>query len=98
METANKGRNETLISRLSKVQKGILAYLATTPQPSGTYIGNLARTGDIIDALGGERTASKYAIVSRSLRRLEERGLVCGYAAEIATTGKGLRYALRPET
>ncbi len=98
MEAANKFQNQNVVSRLSRVQRGILAYLATTPQPSGSHIGNLPRTGDIIEALGGERTASKYAIVSKSLRRLEERGLVCVYSSEMAIQGKGYRYALRLAT
>lgn len=96
METANIVRQENLISRLSKVQKEILANLATFSQPIGTYIGNLPRTGDIIDALGRDRTASNYAVISRALTRLCSRGLISAFHGEIYSQGKGFRYAINP--
>jgi hypothetical protein len=88
MQTDNKGQNETLISRLSKMQKTILAVLAGMPADKA------ACTGDIIDALSRERTASNYAAISKALRRLEERRLVSSCASSMAFRGKGLRYHL----
>jgi DNA-binding MarR family transcriptional regulator len=98
METANKETKRNIVSRLSKVQKEILSYLAQTPQPEaldyGHRIHHLPRTGDIIDALGRPRTPSNYAAISKALKRLEERGLVSSYQSEAAHRGKGLAYAL----
>jgi hypothetical protein len=98
METANKGTKQNIVSRLSGVQKEILSYLATTPQPEvlgdGYRIHHLPRTGNIIDALGRPRTSSNYTAISKALKRLEERGLVSSYQSEAAHRGKGLAYAL----
>jgi len=93
-QTANKDLVQNIVSRLSKMQRQILAYLATTPQPVGGRIGALPRTGNIIDALCLARTESNYAVVSRALKRLEERGLVSSYSSIMAARGCGLAYAL----
>ena len=93
-KTANKVPQQTFLSRLSKMQKEIIAFLATTPAPFGNTLPGLPRTGDIIDALARERTASSYAAISKALRRLEERGLVSSVAPSMALRGKGLRYYL----
>jgi hypothetical protein len=106
METANKVGDENFISRLSKVQKDILAFLATAPQPLyqpneyGTYnTNNAPRTGDVIDALGRERTPSNYAVVSRAMGRLEARGLInVFHSAVFYRPGKGRCYALSQAT
>jgi hypothetical protein len=96
METDNKSHQVRNVSRLSKLQKEIRAYLATTPQPEPYgevwLISHLPSTGSIIVALGRERTPSNYAAVSKALRRLEERGLIVGHQATCHLQGKGLRY------
>jgi hypothetical protein len=105
METANNIPHENLISRLSKVQKEILAYLITAPQPLhepneyGTYNTTyVPRTGDIISALGRKRTPSNYAVVSRALRRLQARGLInVFHSAVFYRQGKGCAYAVNPD-
>jgi hypothetical protein len=94
MQSDNKGKNETIVSRLSKMQKEILVVLATMPQPVGDKITGLPGTGNIIDALRRQRTASSYAAISKALRRLEERGLVSGCRSTVALPGLGLRYYL----
>jgi hypothetical protein len=104
-ETANKVENANLISRLSKMQKEILTYLVTAPQPLhhpneyGTYnTKNVPRTGDIIDALHRQRTPSNYAVVSRALSRLQARGLINSFhGAVFYSQGKGHCYAINPE-
>ena len=96
METDNNVPKRRFISRLSKMQKAILAHLAAAPQPNGDLIGHLSRTGDIINALGRERTPSSYAAISKALRRLEERGLINAYSAQCRLAGNGYRYAVNP--
>lgn len=103
-ETANNIQQENLISRLSKVQKEILAHLVTAAQPLdqpneyGTYdTRNVPRTGDIIDTLGRERTPSNYAVVSRALRRLQARGLINVFHSSVFySQGKGCAYSINP--
>ncbi|WP_130229040.1 helix-turn-helix domain-containing protein [Bradyrhizobium sp. Leo121] len=103
METDNNVPKRHLISRLSKMQKDILAHLAAAPQPTpsprgdGMLIGHLSRTGDIIDALGRERTPSNYAAVSKALDRLNKRGLINAHRAQCCLVGKGYRYAVNPD-
>lgn len=94
-QTANNVQHGNVVSRLSKVQREILAYLATTPQPVAGNIAKLPRTGDIIDGLGRARSPSNYAVVSRALKRLEQRGLISSFASIICTRGKGMAYAIR---
>jgi hypothetical protein len=102
METANKNQDVNLVSRLSKLQKEILAYLVTAPQPVPRGDGlltayHLPRTGDIIDALGRERTAANFAAVSRAMWRLQTRGLINSYQAQLCHwRGKGSGYAINP--
>ena len=57
------------------------------------HIGHLPTTGDILEALGRNRTKANYAAVSKALRRLEERGLVVSFDTVIWNRGKGRRYA-----
>lgn len=102
METANNIQHENLISRLSKVQKEILAYLVTTPQPiphgdDTITVYHLPRTGDVIDALGRKRTPSNYAVVSRALSRLRARGLIFSYCGFLCWRGQGNGYAVNPD-
>ncbi|WP_445222164.1 hypothetical protein ACKWRH_21100 [Bradyrhizobium sp. Pa8] len=102
-ETTNKIQHENLVSRLSKMQKEIISYLFTAPQPTphpsgGLTVYHLPRTGDIIDALGRERTAANFAAVSKALLRLEKRGLIYSYRAELCYwRGKGSGYALNKD-
>lgn len=94
MKTANKVSQQTLLSRLSKMQKEIIAFLSRTPPPLGNTLTGLPGTGDVIDALARQRTASSYASISKALRRLEKRGLISSVAPSTALRGKGLRYYL----
>jgi len=102
MKTANKIQHENIISRLSKLQKEILAHLVTAPQPVPRGDGlltayHLPRTGDIIDALGRERTAANFAAVSKAMLRLQGRGLINSYQAVVCHwRGKGSGYAINP--
>jgi hypothetical protein len=76
-------------------QQAILAYLATVGQPRGNYIiGHLARTGDVVRALGLPDNRSSFASVSRSLARLCKAGKVDAYLPPLSTRGKGARYCL----
>jgi len=93
-QTANNLQHENNVSRLSKMQKEILLCLMAFKVPDTEYIGDLPRTGEIIEALGRPRTASNYAVVSRALSRLEERGLVRLYRPYLAARGRGLHYSL----
>jgi DNA-binding transcriptional ArsR family regulator len=89
-QTANNLQHENNVSRLSKMQKEILLCLGPFKAPDTEYIGDLPRTGEIIEALGRPRTASNYSVVSRALSRLEERGLTSRLARP--------RQATRPST
>ena len=80
---------------LSKLQHGILDFLATLPEPEGNLITvGYARPKEIIDALGGDRTPAQYASVSKALKRLEQRGLIRSVSGQVASQGKGYRYRL----
>jgi DNA-binding MarR family transcriptional regulator len=102
--TANNVPMRTRFNRLSQLQKDILTFLATVPSPSletldehsRIYIAALPTTGRVIEALGRERSAANYAIVSRALARLEQRGLIQGWRSELLVVGKGRRYCLAP--
>lgn len=93
-QTGNKILDGNIVIRLSKMQRAILRYLAGIPIPTDSYIGNLPRTGDIIEAIGRARTPQAYSAVSRALHRLESRGLISSYASYLCIPGKGRRYAL----
>ena len=79
---------------LSQLQRAILELLPLGPeQGRGDYIGHLPTSGAILDALGRPRDNAGYAAVSKALARLEQRGLVISYRAQVALRGKALRYA-----
>ena len=83
-----------VVSRLSRVQKDILAFLATVPPPSTEDLTAWPTTGDVIEAIGRERNNSNYASVSRALARLADRGLVEAWSSFGHIQGKGHRYRL----
>ena len=86
----------TIDNRCSQLQGAILKVLACYPKKGreGGYIGDLARTGDVVDALGRARDKAGYASVARSLNRLWVAGRIHAYSSEIFTRGKGYRWAL----
>jgi hypothetical protein len=100
----------TLSSPVNKLAQGnlvnrqqleILRALLPTVRPDppadayGTiYIGDLPRTGAIIDAIGLVRSPKAYASVSRSLARLEANELVVSFSGLIFRQGKGRSYQL----
>jgi hypothetical protein len=81
--------------RLSVQQRRILTYLAGAGQPIGSFIGNLPRTGDVVDQLGLVRNKTGFASVSRSLARLNSIGLIASYSPNICTRGCGYHWAVR---
>lgn len=99
MGAVNKVQDQNVVNRLSPLQRQILDVMRDRQayRPRTEYIGNLPRTGQIIDALDRPRTPSSYASVSRALARLEKAGLVVSYLASMATQGKGRAYALPDE-
>ncbi len=88
---------------LSSQQRTILEILSEYPRSADVredgraFLGNLATTSNIVDALGEERTPSRYASVSRALTRLGARGYVTVYRGGDGGTGRGFRYALRAQ-
>jgi hypothetical protein len=83
-------------NRPSQMQSAILEILASrgANPPATGFIGNLPRTGDIVDALGRARDKTSYAAVSRSLKRMWVAGKVNAYSPSIATQGMGYRWSL----
>lgn len=86
---------------LSRLQCAILDVLkAVKPSPctpdqwGAEYIGHLPTSGQILEALGRDRTNANYAAVSKALRRLEERRLIVSHRSQLWLRGKALRYAL----
>ena len=82
---------------LSSQQRDILKVLERFPRgprQDGLFDKELARPGDILDALGVERTPVRYASVSRALKRLSRRGLINMYDTEEWLPGKSYLYAL----
>ena len=84
----------------SPMQEEILRILQgfqSEPGPPDEYghqfVGDMATPTQIIDALGLERTAANRASVSRSLRRVVERGDAQAYGSIIRRQGNGSRYA-----
>ena len=95
---------QNVVNRLSRLQKDILTFLATVSPPSmetpdeygRVSLAVLPTTGAVIEAVGRERNPANYAIVSRALVRLVERGLVQAWSGELLTQGKGHHYCLAP--
>lgn len=56
---------------------------------------HLPRTGDVIDALGRPRDNVSYASVSRSLARLQAKGLIVAYRG-LWSVGQGHRWGIVP--
>lgn len=83
-------------NRPSQLQGAILEILERYPKKGreGGFIGDLAQTGDIVDALGRARDKAGYASVARSLKRLWDAGRIHAYSSEIYIRGKGYRWAL----
>lgn len=86
---------------LSPLQRKILVTLEQFQREPGAedahrqrFIGDMAAPSDIIRALGLDPTPANRAAMSRSLARLEARGLVTSYRACIGRPGNGSRYAL----
>lgn len=88
--------HENVDNRTSQMQAAILEILASrgANPPATSFIGNLPRTGDIVDALGRPRDKTSYAAVSRSLKRLWMAGKVNAHSPSIATQGMGYRWSL----
>src|SRR5689334_7475553 len=86
---------QNIDNRLSRLQRDVLAYLATVGQPQGDRIGHLPRTGEVVDAIGRNRDKASFTAVSRALSRLEKAGLVAAHRPSIATRGKGSHWALQ---
>lgn len=88
-------------TRLGQMQREILDVLSKYPRApeihenARMFVGNLARSSDVVEALGGEPTPARHASVSRALARLVDRGLVTAYRGGLYGAGKGFRYALR---
>lgn len=82
---------------LSSQQRDILELLSRYPRmpevsaDGRPFFGNLATTSDIVEALGEDRSPSRYASVSRTLTRLGALGYVTVYRG--GGTGRGFRYA-----
>ena len=78
------------------MQRDIIAAMVAmgANPPASSFIGNLPRTGDIVDAIGRNRDKAGFASVSRALARLRREGLVNAYVAEVATRGHGYRWSL----
>lgn len=96
MRPVSKVSIENIANRPSNLQIEILEALSilnATP-PETSYIGDLPRTGDILDALGRCRDNVGYASVSRSLNRLWRAGKVNAYSGLFYTRGKGYRWSL----
>lgn len=91
-----KVSHENIDNRSSQMQAAILEILADRRAfpPSSSFIGDLPRTGDIVDALGRDRDKAGYASVSRSLNRLWKAGKVHAYSATLYIKGKGYRWSL----
>ena len=79
---------------LSPLQNDILAALGDWPLAgqAGSGLRNWARPVDLIDQLGLPHTNASRVAMTRSLRRLCDRGLVEAACGEIFTPGKGYRY------
>jgi len=83
---------------LSRQQVAIIEVLRSHPRPRPDQRSHgLPTTGEIIDALGLERSAQNYASVSRTLARLVERGEVLLWQGELYRAGRGYGYSLRPD-
>jgi len=107
----NKVRDQNFVNRPAKVPAGngkpsgdiraaILAYLTAIgpAKLNGDGFWNvkgLPSTGDVIDALGRDRTPANYASVSRSLSRMQSKGLIVGYEV-LFSVGKGYRWGIAP--
>ena len=105
-QTANNISMQNIVSRLSKLQREIVTFLATRPEPRfhrDAYdrdmmdLREVPTPSEMIDALGRERNPSNYAVVSRALQRLQRRGLVARGSSEVPSAGRGYRYWLTAE-
>ena len=88
--------HENIDNRSSQMQAAILEILADrrAVPPTSSFIGDLPRTGDIVDALGRSRDKAGYASVSRSLKRLWKAGKVQAYSSILCARGNGYRWSL----
>lgn len=84
---------------LSQLQRAILEILDRYPSLESSMDGGRVdmkgwcRPSDLLDALGRTRRSGERAAISKALSRLCERGLVYKGFGEVASVGKGGRYA-----